>query len=222
MHGAEIIEFFDRYSGTVRQEKVYGDARLTWAYGKPLGRVALHAIAKRALFSRWYGWRMDRPVSRLKVRSFIEDFGVDVSEFADPPETYRTFNEFFYRKLKPGARPLDAAADSAHLIHTARLMGPSWLHRPPPGTSAVASGGLTRRRGWSGRSSIAQTSTLALNGRLVRFASQAEAGPDLANGIRAVRCLAAVCYEPSQSMRSRPIVRDSHSLAVARPITTVA
>lgn len=123
MAGSDVIEYFDRYRGTVQQEKVYGGAWLNWAYGHPLGRVALHTIAKRALFSRWYGWRMDRSVSRLKVKPFIEEFGVDPSEFADAPETYRTFNEFFYRKLKAGARPVDAAADSVVFPADGRHLG---------------------------------------------------------------------------------------------------
>lgn len=123
MDGSDVIEFFDRYRGTVQQERVYGGAWLNWAYGNPLGRVALHVIAKRALFSRWYGWRMDRSVSRLKVLPFIEEFGVDVSEFADPPESYRTFNEFFYRKLKPGARPVDAATTAVVFPADGRHMG---------------------------------------------------------------------------------------------------
>ena len=45
MAGSDIIEFFDRYRGTVQQEKVYGGAWLNWAYSRPLGRVALHSIA---------------------------------------------------------------------------------------------------------------------------------------------------------------------------------
>lgn len=32
-----------------------------------------------------------------------------MSEAAEPVESYKTFNEFFYRKLKPGARPIAAA-----------------------------------------------------------------------------------------------------------------
>jgi len=44
------------------------------------------------------------------IRTFVRRYGVDMSEAADPDiEHYATFNEFFTRALKPGARPLAAA-----------------------------------------------------------------------------------------------------------------
>ena len=121
MADTDVIKFFNRYTGQVEQEQVYGAGWMRWTYGNPLGRLALEAFIKRPFFSRWYGWRMNRPASRRKVIPFIRDFGVDVSEFAAAPETFRTFNEFFFRRLKPGARPIapDPAvvfpADGRHL-----------------------------------------------------------------------------------------------------------
>jgi len=102
-----VIKFFNRYTGQVEQEQVYGAAWMRWTYCNPFGRMALEAFVKRPFFSRWYGWRMDRSVSRKKVLPFIRNFGLDVNEFAEPPESFRTFNEFFYRRLKPGARLVD-------------------------------------------------------------------------------------------------------------------
>ena len=117
-----VIKFFNRYTGQVEQEQVYGAAWMRWTYCNPFGRLALEALVKRPFFSRWYGWRMNRSVSRNKVLPFIRNFGLDVSEFAEPPESFRTFNEFFYRRLKPGARPVDSdpnavafPADGRHL-----------------------------------------------------------------------------------------------------------
>ena len=44
------------------------------------------------------------------IRRFIRRYGVDMSEAANPdPASYPTFNEFFTRALKDGARPLAAA-----------------------------------------------------------------------------------------------------------------
>lgn len=44
------------------------------------------------------------------IRWFIGRYGVDMNEAADPdPAHYRTFNEFFTRALKHGARPLAPA-----------------------------------------------------------------------------------------------------------------
>ncbi|QTF91727.1 archaetidylserine decarboxylase [Halomonas sp. BM-2019] len=46
-------------------------------------------------------------LKNLLVRRFIRQFKVDMSEAADPdPRAYTTFNDFFTRPLKAGARPL--------------------------------------------------------------------------------------------------------------------
>jgi phosphatidylserine decarboxylase len=110
---SESIQFFNRYTGRIETEVVYGDRFLRWTYGNPLGQLSLHALVKRAAFSRWYGQRMDAPGSRAKVAPFISTYKVDAAEFADAPDSYGTFNEFFYRKLKSGARPIDPDPDSA-------------------------------------------------------------------------------------------------------------
>ena len=119
---ADPIQFFNRYTGRVETEQVYGEAFMRLVYGNPLGLAVLHTLAKRALFSRWYGWRMNRPVNRSKVAPFIRDYGLDPAEFDAAPESFRTFNEFFFRKLKPSARPVDPdpavavfPADGRHL-----------------------------------------------------------------------------------------------------------
>jgi len=119
---SEPIQYFNRYTGRVERETVYGDGFLRFTYGNPLGQVALHVLVKRAIFSRWYGWRMNRTASRVKIAPFIENYGVNVAEFAAAPDSYPTFNAFFYRKLKPEARPIDPdqaaavfPADGRHL-----------------------------------------------------------------------------------------------------------
>lgn len=114
------IRYFNRHTGREETEQVYGEGFLKFTYGNPLGALPLHAMVKRGGFSRWYGKRMDNPATKAKVAPFIAQYGLDVAEFADAPESYQTFNEFFYRKLKPEARPIaDSAAvfpaDGRHL-----------------------------------------------------------------------------------------------------------
>ncbi len=44
------------------------------------------------------------------IRRFVARYGVDMTEAASPdPASYASFNEFFTRPLRPGARPLAAA-----------------------------------------------------------------------------------------------------------------
>jgi phosphatidylserine decarboxylase len=118
----EPIRYFNRHTSQIETEQVYGEGFLRWTYNHPLGAVALSALVKRPFFSAWYGWRMSHGKSAGRVAPFIGHYGLDAAEFADPPESFRSFNEFFFRKLKPSARPVDAdetsvvfPADGRHL-----------------------------------------------------------------------------------------------------------
>lgn len=114
------IRYFNRHTGTHETEEIYGEPFLRWAYGNPMGKLSLHAFVKRPAFSKWYGWRMSKTESAARVEPFVRKYGLDPDDFADPLPSFRSFNEFFYRKLKPAARPIDAApvvfpADGRHL-----------------------------------------------------------------------------------------------------------
>ncbi len=116
------IVYYDRYRNETCVEKVYGDKALRWTYGTLAGRISLNVAVKRALFSHWYGWRMDRPSTRQKIAPFIKDYELDSSEFVRNVDDFASFNEFFFRELKPAARPIDAdpssvvfPADGRHL-----------------------------------------------------------------------------------------------------------
>jgi phosphatidylserine decarboxylase len=103
---AEPIRYFDRYKKTVATEQVYGEKWLHWTYETALGRLALGLLVKRAIVSRYYGWKMSLRASANRVLPFIVDYDLNVDEFAKKPFSYKTFNEFFYRALKDGARPI--------------------------------------------------------------------------------------------------------------------
>jgi phosphatidylserine decarboxylase len=120
--GVEAIRYYNRHTASLETEPVYGEGFLRWSYGNPLGKIALHAFVKRPFFSKWYGRRMSTPASAARVLPFIEKYRLDPADFAAAPQSYRSFNEFFYRTLKPEARPIDAdpasvvfPADGRHL-----------------------------------------------------------------------------------------------------------
>lgn len=109
----QAVLFYNRYTGRVEEELIYGDQWLRWTYETGLGRFLLNAVIKRPFFSHYYGWQMDRPSSRQRVEPFIQKFGVDTEEFVRKPEEFATFNEFFYRHLKPEARPIAGGENAA-------------------------------------------------------------------------------------------------------------
>jgi phosphatidylserine decarboxylase len=119
---AEPIRYFDRYAGAVKTEEVYGEGWLRFAYENPAGRLFVWLLARRALFSQWYGRKMNKPESSFEILPFIAKYGLNSDEFAKSPFDYKTFNQFFYRALKPEARPVAAGekiavfpADGRHL-----------------------------------------------------------------------------------------------------------
>ena len=118
---SEIV-YHDRYKNALCVEKVYGDSFLRWTYGTLPGKMALHTLVKRAIFSRWYGWRMNQIRSQAKIAPFIKSYDLDASEFTRAADEFDNFNEFFFRKLKPDARPVNPdpssivfPADGRHL-----------------------------------------------------------------------------------------------------------
>lgn len=109
------IQYFHRAKQVVETEQVYGDKWLRWTYETPLGRSVLSLFVRRVVLSRYYGWKMSQRASAHRILPFIVDYGLDVDEFAKKPFSFKSFNEFFYRALKPGARPVAPGEDVAVL-----------------------------------------------------------------------------------------------------------
>ena len=61
------------------------------------------------------GRKYDDPASASAIPGFINFHQLDMSEVLLATEEFKTFNEFFYRKLKPDARPC-SAPDNPHII----------------------------------------------------------------------------------------------------------
>jgi len=120
---AEPIHFYHRYRQTIETEQIYGEPWLRFTYENLVGRFFLQLLVRRAIFSRLYGWRMNRRASAQDVLPFIVRYNLDVDEFAKSALAYRSFNEFFFRALKPATRPIAAGdnvavlpADGRHLV----------------------------------------------------------------------------------------------------------
>ncbi|MDR1497774.1 MAG: phosphatidylserine decarboxylase [Puniceicoccales bacterium] len=116
------IVYFNRHTEREETECVYGEKPLRWVYGSAPGRVALWLLVRRTFFSRWFGWRMRRRASHSRILPFIKQYKLDPAQFASPVANFRSFDEFFSRKLKADARPIDRAdalavfpADGRHL-----------------------------------------------------------------------------------------------------------
>lgn len=106
------IFYLDRKTKRVEEEKVYGKFYVECAYGsqpffQPLKKILTPCLTNSHWFSRFYGCMQKASSSKKKILPFIEKFHLDTSEFLDPVESFACFNDFFVRKLKKEARPIE-------------------------------------------------------------------------------------------------------------------
>jgi phosphatidylserine decarboxylase len=76
--------------------------------------VAPQYLLPKRLLTRLMGKLADLrggTLTHAVIRKFVAHYGVDMAEAADPRiESYRSFNDFFTRALREGARPISDAA----------------------------------------------------------------------------------------------------------------
>ena len=82
---------------------------IRFLYGTAFGRVLLRPLVRPGI-SKAAGAFLSTPLSRPLIRSFVRNNGIDLSEYEDAP--YRSFNDFFSRRVRDGARPIDASPNT--------------------------------------------------------------------------------------------------------------
>lgn len=116
------VYIYDRQSKKTIEEHAIKVGGLMFLYKTLTGKLLTNLILKRRFISKSYGRVMDSKRSIKQIPKFIEHYKLDVNEIKRPLSSFKSFNDFFIRELKPEARPIDAVAD--HLISPAdsRLM----------------------------------------------------------------------------------------------------
>lgn len=93
-------------------------ASLRFLYQTVPGRVLLAVLSCRFV-SGIAGVFLSLPLSRFFVPGFVKKNGIDLSEYEE--RRYRSFNDFFTRRVKPENRPVDPAPDALISPCDARL-----------------------------------------------------------------------------------------------------
>jgi phosphatidylserine decarboxylase len=101
-----LIKYYNRRTAAYEIEKVAGEKVLNWTYTSPLGMGLLEGLIKKKMCSSLYGWYLDRKASCKKIEPFVRKFGMDLSLAEKNLQDFSSFNDFFYRKLKPSARQI--------------------------------------------------------------------------------------------------------------------
>ena len=102
------IYYYDHQKEDLVRETVMGEALIKWAYQDASMSVLSKALFHNAFFSKLLGLYFNSGFSKPKIASAIKDLAIDPREFKDPVESFKTFNQFFYRHLAlDTCRPYD-------------------------------------------------------------------------------------------------------------------
>ena len=115
------IQIYNRSSGRLETERIYGRYWVNLIYGTPWGRRLTGRWLCRPLLSRLYGRLQQHPLSRIKIPAFVGQYHVDLSEIVMPPGGFSSFNDFFTRRLKPESRRIAADPLSLAAVADSRL-----------------------------------------------------------------------------------------------------
>ena len=101
--------FYNRASGREEPELILGDGFVRFAYQSAGGKALWWALFRRSLVSRLMGLYADSSISRMHVAKVVRNLRIDMADFVVPDGGYRSFNDFFTRRLKAGARHFAAS-----------------------------------------------------------------------------------------------------------------
>ena len=80
---------------------------MSFFYGR-YGNIARKYVFNYPIFSKALARYYKGKISRKIIPKFVKKYNIDVSELEKSIDEYRTFNDFFIRKLKSGARKIDS------------------------------------------------------------------------------------------------------------------
>ncbi|OAA72727.1 Phosphatidylserine decarboxylase [Akanthomyces lecanii RCEF 1005] len=113
----------DRMTGQINEEKmsVYVRLGIRMLYKGLKSREMEHKQIRKMLknLSNKQGKKFDDPASKDEIEKFIHFHRLNIDEVLLPLDQFQNFNEFFYRALKPGARPCSAPNNPAIIVSPA-------------------------------------------------------------------------------------------------------
>ena len=112
----------NRITGQLEEEKMQGYVRIgirllyKGASSRMEGGRARKLLKSMSIKQ---GLKYDSPESAREIPTFIAFHDLDKDEILDPLDSFKSFNEFFYRKLKPSARPVENPEDPTRVVSCA-------------------------------------------------------------------------------------------------------
>lgn len=100
------MKYADR-NGVIKRSDSFQDRILNHMYGTAAGRLAVRCLV-RPWVSKLGGKILNTGLSRILIPPFIKKHKIDLDDFIGAP--YRSYNDFFMRRIKPERRPVDMEA----------------------------------------------------------------------------------------------------------------
>ncbi|KAL8822162.1 MAG: hypothetical protein Q9191_007097, partial [Dirinaria sp. TL-2023a] len=113
----------DRTTGQINEERmsVYVRIGIRLLYkglkSREMEKKRIRKLLRSLSFKQ--GRKYDDPASAREIQGFINFHQLDMSEVLKDVDQFKNFNEFFYRELKPGARPPSAPKNPKIIVSPA-------------------------------------------------------------------------------------------------------
>lgn len=115
------IRVYDPLHKAVIHEHVYGEEAIQFLYETRFGRLLADRLLSRRLASKVMGVYYSTPLSARLIQPFIRKYRIDMAEYE--ARDFRSFNEFFTRHFRAGARPVTQAPDEMAAFAEGRYFG---------------------------------------------------------------------------------------------------
>lgn len=106
MKNKDNIEVFDPKTNTIFQEKIPSEKMLRFLYSDNsyTSELFRHLVAKLPLPSVIFGWLAKTSWTKRFIQPFINGQRIKIEDFEE--KKYKSFNDFFMRRIQPTKRPL--------------------------------------------------------------------------------------------------------------------
>ena len=99
-----MSQIYNRQTKEYIENSQYGGGALNILYNTVIGRMLLKFVI-HPFFSEAYGFYHRSIFSRKKIERFVEEYNINLDDFESVQ--YKSFDEFFIRRIKAGKRPVD-------------------------------------------------------------------------------------------------------------------
>ena len=113
------MKIYNRKKDIYEETAQYGGNLLNILYNHPLGRLLIKIVI-HPVFSRINGWYNSTVFSKKKIQPFIQDYAICMDDFE--LAEYKSFNDFFTRRIKEGKRQIDFTPESLVSVADSKLM----------------------------------------------------------------------------------------------------